>query len=375
MRILANSGWLEPLGGVETSTAQDVVALAGRGHQVSVMYGEDGALRSMYEQAGVELSGPYNFMLRPRHPVSDLRTFLPATRHARAEGPDVVWLNRVEHLYWGLAVSRWSGAPLVCHLHGLPVLRLLPFLSRGVAQYVAVSDFVLEAYVDRGISPERITRLYNAISPDRYPVAGLPQRRAARTALGLPQDRPIVLCYGQLSVPKGALTLFDAWRRVVDKEPEAYLVLVDSASQDPDPDVMAALGRLDPASVRLFPITTDVAPFLQACDVVAFPTWLPETFGRVVLEGMATGRPVVASRVGAVPEVLRGPMSRFLVEPRSAEQLAAALVGLLDWPSREPGLLEACARWVQEHFPFEAHVDGLESVLAEHARATSRRSS
>jgi glycosyltransferase involved in cell wall biosynthesis len=177
-----------------------------------------------------------------------------------------------------------------------------------------------------------------------------------------------VLCYGQLSVSKGALTLFDAWRTVQAEQPEAYLVVVDSSSATPDPAVMAALDRMDPSSVRRFPIATDVVPFLHACDVVAFPTLLPETFGRVVLEGMATGRPVVASRVGAVPELLTGPMSRFLVEPGSAEHLADTLVDVLDWWSSEPDLLDACTRWVEDHFPFRSHVDQLESALADHRR-------
>ena len=114
-------------------------------------------------------------------------------------------------------------------------------------------------------------------------------------------------------------------------------------------------------------------PFLHACDVVAFPSLLPEAFGRVAVEGMATGRPVVASRVGAVPEILSGPMGRFLVEPGFVEELATRLAGLLDWRRDEPGLGDDCAEWVVRRFPFEAHVDGLERILQQQVQCDRQR--
>ena len=146
------------------------------------------------------------------------------------------------------------------------------------------------------------------------------------------------------------------------------LVLLDSSSTGPNAWLERELTRLDPATYRCFPITRDVVPFLHACDVVAFPSLLPEAFGRVAVEGMATGRPVMASRVGAVPEILSGPMSRFLVEPGSVEELATRLAGLLDWRRDEPGLGDECADWVTRRFPFEAHVDGLEGILQQQVR-------
>ena len=368
LQISMNAGWLDPFGGVETSTLHDCLALSARGHRISLMYGQDGAQRPAFEAAGVALEGPFNFNFRPRHAVHDLASFLPSARSARRRQSDVIWLNRVEHLIWGVTTSRLSGAPLVAQLHGLPAYHRLSQLSRGVAHFLAVSEFVRERYIERGVAPERISRLYNAIPPGQYPVGGSPERMAARHMLDLPADRPIVLCYGRLGVPKGALTLLEAWPLVQAQQPDAYLVLVDSTSGDPDRTVMTALEGMPPGSVRRFPMTTDVLPFLHACDVVAFPTWLPETFGRVVLEGMSTGRPVVASRVGALPEVLSGAMARFLVEPRSAEALAAGLLDVLDWRDAEPDLGTRCTRWVEERFPFSAHVDGLEATFAQFRR-------
>jgi glycosyltransferase involved in cell wall biosynthesis len=126
-----------------------------------------------------------------------------------------------------------------------------------------------------------------------------------------------------------------AWRKLGERSRGAILLLVDSMSDDSNATLPAALERelllLDPHSYRRFPITADVLRFLHACDMAVFPSLLQEAFGRVVIEGMATGRPVVASRVGAVPEILSGPMTRFLVEPSSPGQLADRLPSLLSW--------------------------------------------
>ena len=175
----------------------------------------------------------------------------------------------------------------------------------------------------------------------------------------------MVLCYGQMSVEKGAHVLLAAWRRVRELVPDALLVLVDSLSDVSlrPPAVQEQMDRLDPASYRVFPATPDVVPFLHASDVVAFPTETEETFGRVALEGLATGRPVVASRIASVPEVLFGEMARFLVPPRSPAELAERLVAALDWRRTEPGLGRGCSAFVEDHFPFDAHVTALEGVL------------
>jgi glycosyltransferase involved in cell wall biosynthesis len=373
MHVLAHTLELAPLGGVEISTLQDVLALRERGHRIDIAYGADGPLRATYTSAGVGLQGPYRFSFDPRTAVRDLPRFVPAVRDARRAAADVLWLSRSEHLVWGRVVARGAGLPLVAHLHGPPVLSHLRLLGRGVAHFIAVSDFVRDAYLAEGIPPNRITRIHNAVPPAAYPFGGQAESAAARASLGLPQGVPLVLCYGQMSVDKGLLTLLAAWRLLTAEVSDAVLVLVDSTSDRPDPAVQAVLAGLDPRSYRVFPVATDVVPYLHAVDVVAFPTWLPEAFGRVVIEAMATGRPAVASRIGALPEVLDDRWDRFLVAPRDAAQLAAKLVEVLTWRRDQPSLGEECAARVAERFRFSDHVSAVEQVLLDNRRRSRQR--
>jgi glycosyltransferase involved in cell wall biosynthesis len=364
VHVLAHQTALEPFGGVEVCTLQDSLALAGRGHRIDLAYGADGSLRDRYEAAGVGLAGPFRFDFAPGSAAQDLRAHLPAARWARALRPDVLWLNRAEHLVWGRLVARAAGCPIVCHLHGPPVYRRLRLLTTGVAHLLAVSEFVRKAYVAQGVPEHRISVLHNAADPEVYPVGGLSERATARRALGVPEEVPVVLSYGQMSREKGAFTLLEAWAAVVARRPDAVLLLVDS-HPEPDPAFARALEALPRSAYRLFDRATDVLPYLHAADVVAFPSLLPEAFGRVVVEGLGTGRPVVASRVGAVPEILTGDLRRFLVTPGSAAELAAALGGLLDWRTDEPGLGAVCAAHVAARFAMEPRLARLEQVLVD----------
>jgi glycosyltransferase involved in cell wall biosynthesis len=102
---------------------------------------------------------------------------------------------------------------------------------------------------------------------------------------------------------------------------------------------------------------------LWAADVVVVPSVWPEPLGLVVLEAMACERPVVASRVGGIPEALGGALAANLVEPEDADSLAAGLRALQGWRQRDPGLGQACRQHVLARFTQERMVDDLESVF------------
>lgn len=377
MKVLAHLVALEPLGGVEQCVLEDTTALVARGHQVAIAHGPDGSLRPRYEALGSPLRGPFSFGIDTRAPWRMLPAYAPAVRWARSLRPDVVWLNRFEHVLWGHAVARSVGRPLVCTLHEVPMLRATRLLGRGVHHFTAVSEHVRDAWIAAGLPPERVSTLPNAVSGTTYPVAGVAERDAARRDLGLPADVPVVLCYGRMMVEKGVLDLLQAWQvhrrlRLDAGAPVGVLVLLGYPDPAADPLLRDALAAVPAEELRVLPATRDVRPHLRASDVVVFPSRLPEAFGRVVVEGMSTGRPVLATRVGAVPELLTGGMEDLLVDARDPGQLGRRLAELVDWRRDDPGLGQRCRAWVEQRFPYDDHVDRLEGVLAEAARAGGR---
>jgi glycosyltransferase involved in cell wall biosynthesis len=83
----------------------------------------------------------------------------------------------------------------------------------------------------------------------------------------------------------------------------------------------------------------------------------------VVIEAMATGRPIVASRVGGIPEIMTGEAAQWLVEPGDAAALAAQLAALRHWRRDDPGLADRCVQHVRREFSLDRTADGVETVL------------
>ena len=368
LRVLTTVETLAPVGGVEVCTLQDVAGLASRGHDTTVLWHVDGEHRAAYEAVGATLRGPFRFDAAPRSALRDLAAFGPSVAEARRARADVLWLNRPEQIVWAQVARRAAGLPVVAHLHHLPNYARTRLVMSGVAHFVAVSHHMAAIWVAAGLEPERVTVVHNAVDPGDYPLGGPPDAETARAALGLdlaPGAR-VALAYGRLTAGKGVDALVRAWGRLAIDPRRAVLVL---AGPEPDHAVAEALDALPPGSWRRLGLQGDVVPLLHAADVVVMPSAEPEAFGRVLVEAMSTGRPAVATAVGAAPEVLTGEFARFLVPPRDEAALAATVGAALGWREVDPGLGGRAREHVATAFPHGRHLDELEAVLRRHARA------
>jgi glycosyltransferase involved in cell wall biosynthesis len=107
----------------------------------------------------------------------------------------------------------------------------------------------------------------------------------------------------------------------------------------------------------------DVVTPRHAADVCVVPSRFLEPFGRTVIEGLATGRPVVASRIGGIPEILFGDLEHLLVTPEDVDELAERLRSLMTWHDDDPGLADRCIERVRTTFQLDQAVDRIEDVL------------
>jgi glycosyltransferase involved in cell wall biosynthesis len=279
----------------------------------------------------------------------------------------VLWLNRPEHIVWAQAVSRAAGARLLVHFHHKLRWHLPAPLKSGVPHYLAVSDYLKGAYVDDGVPAAKLDVLHNAVAADAYPPAGVDVMRRARDELGLPQDARLALYYGRLDAIKGIDVLFDAWRRLAPASDDARLVIMGS---NPDPARDREIRAAQPPGTIWLEPRADVVPVLHASDLVVAPSIWEEPFGRVLIEAMSTGRPVIGARSGGMTEILSGEMSEFLVDKSDPVGLAERLGTFLDWRTTRPELEQATAAWVRDRFSFEGMVDGLEAALQKASAAS-----
>lgn len=370
MKVVTNVHGTAPTGGVELHTFQASRELARRGHQVDLLHVESGSLEPAYRRfcrsvtrvPAVDYWYPEGRRARPAAMVR----LAPAVLAAVRRKPDIVYGNRVFSNGWAVPAGRLAGAPVVCHLHGHTDLspERMAFLNRHVGRFVVISQFVADEWLAAGLDPAKVDVVFNGIDPTEYPAGGLAERDEARRALGLPPDGFVVTYFGRVDREKGIHVLLDAWRRL-DLDPEkAGLLVVGSSMVDNDGGAyrseLEALARDD---VRFLPARPDVVVTLHAADVVVVPSTWDEPFGRTVIEGLSTGRPVVASRVGGIPEILAGPLERLLFERGDAEGLAERLGCLLHWRDEDPSLGAECESRVHQGFTLAQMVDGIESAF------------
>jgi glycosyltransferase involved in cell wall biosynthesis len=200
-------------------------------------------------------------------------------------------------------------------------------------------------------------------APGRPPTAT--EVAAARRELSA-DGRPIVFAAGRLAPQKGLDVLIDAAAHWRDRDPRPVTVI---AGDGPLADSLRARAAgLADGDVRLLGPRSDVPALLGAADVVVVPSrW--EARALIVQEAMYAGRPVVASRVGGIPDLTGA--GALLVPPGDPAALAAAVTAVLDQPALAARLGRA-ARAQATSFPSAA--DALAETLAQYARLTARRS-
>ena len=200
-----------------------------------------------------------------------------------------------------------------------------------------------------GVGPERVVVIPGAVDVGRLttPLS----RIAAREMLGLPADRPVVLCVRRLARRMGLETLLDATVRLRQRHPD---VLVLIAGKGPLEGELRA--RIDAKglarNVRLlgFVADEDLPATFRAADVSVVPTRELEGFGLVTVESLAAGTPVLVTPVGGLVEAVGGLADGRLVLPGAGiDDIAEGLAAALDRPDSLPDA-EVCVRFVREHF-------------------------
>jgi len=352
-------------GGVEQWMLTVALALRERGHTVFAAGRTGGrflaAARSR-EIEGLEIGGRNDFSPRDVWRVSRL---------LRRRRIDVVVtkLNRGIRLS-GTAAFLSGGRRVVLAHMGLMEAK------RGLGSRMAYRFFLTGVQVpcrsirdalirERGFRPEKVHVVPYGVDTERLgPNAS--DRRAVRAELGL-SDQPLVAMVGRLDEQKGHDVFLEA---LAELERVHALIIGTGALADRLKALAAQRGLAD--RVRFLGHRPDVPRLLRAADVLALSSH-DEGLPYVVLEAMAVGLPVVATRVGGLEEAVQDGRTGLLVPPGSAAALATALRSVLDAGDRGQSYGEAGRRRVAEAFRQSDMVRDVERVLREMVRQTRRR--
>ncbi len=309
----------------------------------------------------------------------DAPVALALLRIMRAFRPHLVHLNDVLPLNRpGLIASRSAGLPAICHCRSFDTATPADnrWLLPGVNGMIFISQAIAEAHL--AVMPP--LRHY-AIVPNAVDLAdfvGPVDRAAVRAALGAPADGPLLLMAGRISPWKGQHIFVEALARVREKFPAVHGVIVGLAEEADGPgyaDRVAAqaagLGLTQHLHMAGF--RSDIPQVLAAADVVIHCSVKPEPFGRVIIEGMAAGRPVVASALGGAAEIITHAVDGLLTPAGDPDALAGAVLHLLADPDERQRLGVAARRTVVRRYQVDDHVRAVqtfyERVLADRRSA------
>jgi glycosyltransferase involved in cell wall biosynthesis len=291
--------------------------------------------------------------------------------------PDVLHTHLLKADALGAVAGRFGGARVTISskhndeaaLRRTAVSLVHGWLSRLDDRVIVLSDHVGRYVTSVGRVPvEKIRRVYYGIDLNRPIALAQSAVRSIRRELDVPPEGPFLLCVGRLDPQKGYPTLLDAMALVLQREPDARLVVVGGAQQA-SPEYVAQLrtrtaapdliGRVIFAGER-----TDVPRLMAACDVFVMASeW--EGFGLVFVEAMAAGKPVVATHVSGIPEVVLDGETGVLVPPRDPHALAVALLRLIDDPAERHRLGTNGYHRVHEHFTADRMVDETLTIYRE----------
>jgi glycosyltransferase involved in cell wall biosynthesis len=262
---------------------------------------------------------------RGRH----LRLARDARRVARRFDPDVVYAHFLVPA--GLAAAMASPAPLVVTAHGQDVANIgqIPgvraatrFVVKRAAAVVAVSDWLRARLEERVPEAAGKTEVIDCgVDLDRFAPRDAEE---ARAELGLTSDRTALLCLGSLTERKNVLRL----ARAFERRGEGTLTFVG------DGPLRAGLENRDGIHLAGLIPHEEVPRWIAAADVVCQPS-LAEPFGLATLEALASGRSVVATKVGGPPEFVP-PEAGVLVDPEDEDALVAALDAAAALPRPNP---------------------------------------
>lgn len=333
--------------------------------------GERSPTEVLARERGVEfVEVPH--LVRPIRPLQDLLALWELWRLMRRRRFALVHTHTSKAGLLGRVAARLAGVPRLVHTaHGHvfygyygPVLSwLFVWLERWAVRFtdrlIALTSAEAEDQLRFGVaSAEKFVVIHSGVDFVPFHRPG-PDRQAVHLALGIDPAGLVIGTLGRLTPIKGQADLVAAFALVRQQVEGAWLLLVGDGEERVALEVQArSLGVDD--RVIFAGWREEVPAMLKAMDIFAFPSF-NEGMGKALVEAMYVGLPVVATRVGGVPELIQEGTEGYLVPPRQPEALAEALLGL----ARDEGLRRAMGAAAERRargYSVEGMIEKLEAL-------------
>ena len=342
-------------GGQQYRLLREALWLAARGHRVLVICGKQSQLAVRLQEYTPQIS---LHLLRSWGGLGGLAEFFWTVWRWK---PDIIHTRNWQDAFWG-ALAHLAGWTNVRSVHvtmpsHLSARRKFPFRS-GCARVIAAAEFIKKHLVIvAGISESRVDVVGEGVDLNEFSPAV--DGRGFRAEFGIADDAPLFGLVSMIRGEKGYNHFVNAAAKVLEKFPDARFVIAG----DGEPARVEKLRKKirdmfprQPSPVLLVGYRNDVPKVMAAVDVLVLPS-KQEAQSLVIPQAFATGKPVIASNVGGIPENVRDGVNGFLVSPGDESGLAAAMEQLAASPDLRKRFGAAALDLARTELSFDRKMD------------------
>ena len=338
-------------GGQEYRTCLEINWLNAHGHQAWLICNPDSQVHSKASELGTRL------VTMPLRSRVDLASSWRLWKFCRR--------NKIELLKTYSSKGHWLCLPL--YLCGIPLSRARCItdpigtkgrafvFKHGCSQIVADASVIKRHLVEEHhINPAKVQVIGSAVDLEKFKPPG--DRIKFRREIGVDDDIPLIGNVGMIRPDKGQLVLVEAARLVLEQRPDARFVIVGQGTGilKRGINVRNAIDQAGLADkIIMAGYRWDTPDVYAACDMIVIASLHTEASPIVLREAFASGRPLIATKVGDIPEIVQHRHNGLLIEPGDSRVLADGIMEFI----RDPKLAAFCAtnglRYATEHFSFD----------------------
>ena len=343
--------------------------LAKRGHEVSLLCAKGSAIEKEARSSGIRV-----FPVRIAFD-SDPTLLLRVYRAVKQANPDVLHLHsrRGAEIFGGLA-GRMARVPAIILSRRIddPV-KLGPLGRLKFIKYphkiITISEGIRRVLIDCGIDENRIEMVRSAVVVEQFQLER--DRSWFHSEFSVPEDVPVIGVIAQLIERKGHRYLFEAVPDILKEFPDTQFILLGKGPMRQQLEHLASemgIGK----SVIFAGFRADIEKILPNLDIVVHPA-LREGLGVSLIQAACAGRPMVASGVGGIPEIVRDGQTGLLVNPADSQAIGKCILTLLRNPDLAQKLGENARKLAETEFSIDGMVEGNLRVYREVLRSVSEK--
>ena len=345
-------------------------------YEVDLACAPGGRLIPLVEENHMEVR-TFKNMVQPLRPFKDTLALIDLTAFLRKNPYHIVHTHNSKAGFLGRLAAKLVGVPVIVHtVHGFafhdeePLWRQMLFrnlerlASRWSDRMIFISQPLIDwALKDHIVGEDKITKIYSGIQLDKFHPVKSEEKDQIRSKWSIKKEEAVVGIVSKLWEGKGHTVLIEAFKLLKEKIKDAKLVIVGEGYLYDE--LFRRVGNNGLRESVLFTgFRMDVSEIIATFDVAVLPSFF-EGMGRVILEAMAMEKPIVASRVGGIPDLIDEGINGLLVRPGDARELADALERVLSDNGLAKKLGKEGRKKIKDQFSADVMVRSIEKLYRE----------